>query len=53
MGMDVYALEQVHKLVEYQMSKVYRARIVGDEPDPDDIETLDRWMNEFKRLGGG
>jgi hypothetical protein len=50
---DVYAMEQVHKLVEHQMSKIYRVALTGAEPDRDELETLDRWMNEFKRLGGG
>ena len=50
---DPYVLEQVHKLVEYQMGKVYRARIRGDDIDTGEIEALDRWMAEFKRLGGG
>ncbi len=50
---DPYALEQVHKLVEYQLSKVYRAKLVGEDLDRDEVEALDRWMSEFKRLGGG
>ncbi len=49
---DHYALEQVHKLVEYQMSKIYRSRLVGGEPDIEDIKAFDVWMSEFKRLGG-
>jgi hypothetical protein len=50
---DTYALEQIHKLVEHQLSKVYRARLKGEEVDAEDVEALDRWMREFKRLGGG
>ncbi len=50
---DPYALEQVHKLVEYQLSKVYRAKLIGEDLDKDEVEALDRWMSEFKRLGGG
>lgn len=49
---DAYALEQVHKLVEYQLSKVYRAKLIGEELTRDEIDALDRWMSEFKRLGG-
>lgn len=52
-SVDPYALEQVHKLVEYQLSKVYRAKLIGDDLDQDEVEALDRWMSEFKRLGGG
>lgn len=52
-SVDPYALEQVHKLVEYQLSKVYRAKLIGDDLDQDEMEALDRWMSEFKRLGGG
>ncbi len=52
-AVDPYALEQVHKLVEYQLSKVYRARLIGEEVDRDEVEALERWMSEFRRLGGG
>ena len=39
--------------MEYQLSKVYRARLTGEEIDEEEVDALDRWMSEFKRIGGG
>lgn len=49
---DPYAFEQVHKLVEYQLSKVYRAKLIGEDMNREEMDALDRWISEFKRLGG-
>ena len=49
---DTYILEQVHKLVEYQTGKIYRTMLKGAVPSKRDMEALDKWLNEFKRLGG-
>jgi archaellum component FlaC len=49
---DLYALEHVLKLVENQLNKVYHARLKGEELGDEDVEALDRWMTEFRRLGG-
>jgi archaellum component FlaC len=48
---DDYVLCQVEKLVVYQMEKIHRSKLKGARIQREDIETLDRWLNEYKRLG--
>jgi hypothetical protein len=49
---DIFALEHVLKLVENQLKKVYHAKLRGQSIDEVEVEALDRWLSEFRRLGG-
>lgn len=49
---DSFALDQFHRLVEYQVNKIYKSRIAGNPVPQAELDNLDRWLNEFKRLGG-
>ncbi|MDW5562861.1 MAG: flagella accessory protein C [Methanomassiliicoccus sp.] len=49
---DVYALEQIRRLVDCLMGKICTERSVGNEIKEADIRALDLWLGEFKRLGG-
>jgi FtsZ-binding cell division protein ZapB len=49
---DIFALDHVLKLVENQLKKVYYAKLRGQPIDEVEVEALDRWLDEFRRLGG-
>ena len=49
---DTFALDQFKKLIDHQIDKIYKSKLTGNPIDPLDIETLDRWMSEFKKIGG-
>ena len=49
---DVYALDQIRKLVDHLMGKMCTERAIGNEIDAADIKALELWLGEFKRLGG-
>lgn len=48
---DSYALRQIYKLVDYQLEKVYTAKSTGEDVSPEEVDMLERWINEFKILG--
>ena len=48
---DEYALGLMEKLLIYQIEKVHRCKIRGETVTNNDIEALDRWLNEYKLLG--
>jgi hypothetical protein len=50
--MDSFALDHFHRLVEYQLNKVYKAKLMGVSMDQAELDNLDRWLKEFKRFGG-
>ncbi len=48
---DEYALGLMEKLLIYQIEKVHRCKIRGETVTNNDIDALDRWLNEYKLLG--
>jgi hypothetical protein len=48
---DDISLIQVFNLVENQLQKLFIQRIKGQKLDPKELQTLDFWFSEFKRLG--
>lgn len=49
---DTFALDQFKKLIDHQIEKIYKAKLMGQTLDASDMEMLDRWLSEFKHLGG-
>jgi flagellar protein FlaC len=48
---DSYYLMQLLKLAEFQMEKIYIAKVNGMRIDQEDMQNLDKWFAEFKRVG--
>lgn len=46
-GTDPYCIQQVYKLVEYQLNRILMARLNGERIENDDIEKLERWLSEL------
>jgi outer membrane murein-binding lipoprotein Lpp len=47
-----FVLMQVHKILEFQTMKILNMKRRGVKVPDSEYETLDRWIAEFKRMGG-
>jgi hypothetical protein len=47
-----FVLLQVHKILEFQTLKILNMKRRGVKVPDSEYETLDRWIAEFKRMGG-
>ncbi len=45
---DTFVLDQFHKLLIYQVDKIYHLKVEGREVSPRDVEDLNRWLEELK-----
>lgn len=48
---DNYYIMQILKLIEFQLEKIYLAKVNRAPVDTEDLQNLDRWLAEFKRVG--
>lgn len=48
---EAHYLMQMIKLVEFQLEKIYVAKVSGLRPDLEDVQLLDRYLADFKRVG--
>ncbi|HTY46061.1 MAG TPA: flagella accessory protein C [Methanomassiliicoccales archaeon] len=48
---DNYYIMQLLKLVEFQLEKIYLAKVNRVPVDAEDLQNLDKWLAEFKRVG--
>ena len=49
---DPFVLEQFHKILVHQLGKIYNGCLKEGSMNNNDIDDLDRWLAEFKRIGG-
>ena len=47
-----FVLMQVHKILEFQTLKILNMKRHSIKVPDSEYETLDRWIAEFKRMGG-
>jgi hypothetical protein len=47
-----FVLMQVYKILEFQTKKILTMKRHGVKVPDSEYETLDRWISEFKRMGG-
>jgi len=48
---DNYYIMQLLKLIEFQLEKMYLAKMNRAPVDAEDLQNLDKWLAEFKRVG--
>jgi len=48
---DALYLIQIAKLIEFQLEKMYITKVRGKRFDPEDVQLLDRYLSDFKRVG--
>lgn len=48
---DLYSLNQIHKLVEHQLEQIYNLKLKGQKVPEEEYASLERWLAEYKRMG--
>ena len=48
---DIYSLNQIHRLVEHQLEQIYTLKLRGQKVSEEDYASLERWLAEYKRMG--